>query len=134
MQAEWYCVDNDETVGPITLEALANHIRRTHGRSHMVWAKGMSDWTDARAVPSLSILLQSVSPQPSPATHLPAESAKPSATKQASLSQRVRHELIEYLLISSYLYVCFGSLIFYKMAVLRGEEIEFASYGLALVS
>jgi hypothetical protein len=50
----------------------------------------------------------------------------------ATLTQKARRELIHYLAISGYLYVCFGALIFYKAAILRGHGLEFAAYGLAL--
>ena len=40
---------------------------------------------------------------------------------------------IEYLVVSSYLFVCFGALIFYKASILHGEGIEFTVFGLAIV-
>jgi hypothetical protein len=53
--------------------------------------------------------------------------------QKATLFQRARHELAEYLVIVAYLFVCFGSLLFYKSAILRNDGIEFAAFGLALV-
>jgi hypothetical protein len=53
--------------------------------------------------------------------------------EKATLAQRARRELVEYLVISAYLFVCFGSLLFYKSAILRNEGIEFTAFGLALV-
>lgn len=47
--------------------------------------------------------------------------------------KRVGHELRQYALISVYLYVCFGALILYKMAILRGQGVGYAPYGLAAV-
>ncbi|MEO8715892.1 MAG: hypothetical protein ABI369_12845, partial [Acetobacteraceae bacterium] len=44
----------------------------------------------------------------------------------ATLGQRLRHELLQYGLISAYLYVCFVALIFYKVSILRGEGISYA--------
>jgi hypothetical protein len=41
--------------------------------------------------------------------------------------------LVEYLAISAYLFICFGSLLFYKSAILRSDGIEFAAFGLAFV-
>jgi hypothetical protein len=57
------------------------------------------------------------------------------ANKQsgATLGGRLRHELIQYGLISAYLYVCFAALILYKAAILRGQGISYAPYGLAAV-
>jgi hypothetical protein len=54
-------------------------------------------------------------------------------TQYATLAQRARHGLVEYLAISAYLFVCFSSLLFYKSAILRSEGIEFTAFGLALV-
>jgi hypothetical protein len=132
MKAAWYHVDNDETVGPNTVEDISKQIRLAGGQSRLVWTEGMSDWTDAWAVPAFSQSFQSVSPRLSPEIYKRTESSEPSAA--LTLSQRLRHELTEYLVISAYLYVCFGSVIFYKAAILRGHGIEFTSlFGLALV-
>lgn len=51
----------------------------------------------------------------------------------ATRGRRLRHELIQYGLISAYLYVCFGALILYKVAILRGVGISYTPYGLAAV-
>jgi hypothetical protein len=48
-----------------------------------------------------------------------------------TLAQKAKRELTKYLIISAYLYVCLGALIFYKTALLRSEGILFASFGLA---
>jgi hypothetical protein len=130
--ATWYYVDNDVTVGPTTLEDISTQIRLAGGQSRLVWAQGMADWTDASAVPAFSYLFQSVSPGVSRYTYDRTKPDKPSTV--LTLSQRLRHELTEYLIISAYLYVCFGSVIFYKAAILRGHGIEFRSlFGVALV-
>jgi GYF domain 2 len=130
MKAAWYHVENDETVGPNTFEDLFKQIRLAGGQSRLVWTEGMSDWTEANAVPAFSQLFQSVSPRLAPEIYGRTES--PSAAP--TVSQRLRHELTEYLVISAYLYVCFGSVIFYKAAILRGQGLEFTSlFGLALV-
>jgi hypothetical protein len=60
------------------------------------------------------------------------ETTNVSAAAAATLAQKARRELIHYLAISAYLYVCFGALIFYKAAILHGHGLEFAAYGLAL--
>jgi hypothetical protein len=51
----------------------------------------------------------------------------------ATLGQRLRHELVQYALISVYLYVCFGAMLLYKMAILHAAGIDYAPYGLAAV-
>ena len=124
MKAKWYYVENDQTVGPTTLEDLAGRIKRA-GQSHLVWTEGMAEWTDAKAVPALSRLFPS-----SAATFDPVDLAEPPAST-ATLTQRLRHELIEYLIISTYLYICFGSILFYKATILQSSGIAFATLGIA---
>jgi hypothetical protein len=109
MDTEWYYVENGTTIGPTTLAGVVEKCRRTDGE-YLVWTEGMSDWADATTVPPISKLL-----------------------RQATLAQHVRRELVEYLAISAYLFVCFGALLFYKSAILRTEGIEFTAFGLALV-
>lgn len=57
----------------------------------------------------------------------------PEASGPRSLGERLREELGKYLAISAYLYVCFGAIALYKMAVLREAGVAFAPLGLALV-
>ncbi len=49
----------------------------------------------------------------------------------ATTGWRLGQELPEYLATSVYLYVCFGALLLYKTAILRGHGIDYAPYGLA---
>jgi hypothetical protein len=131
MNAEWYYVEDDTTVGPATLADLAERFRRANGEPCFVWTEGMSDWADAATVPAISRLMQSSSARRSPlpeATH-----PEIGGPRKPTLAQRARHELVEYLAVSAYLFVCFGSLLFYKSAILRTEGVEFAAFGLALV-
>lgn len=130
MKADWYYIEGDETVGPTTLEDLARRIRRA-GRSRLVWTEGMAEWTDAEAVPALSRLLRTAS-RPSDAAFDRSNPAEPLPPKQTTFLQRLRHELSEYLIISAYLYVCFGSLTFYKAAILHSDGVEFAPFGFAI--
>jgi hypothetical protein len=46
-----------------------------------------------------------------------------------TVAQRAKHELWEYALLSAYLYVCFGALILYKMAILNGEGVSYFPSG-----
>jgi hypothetical protein len=48
-----------------------------------------------------------------------------------TLAQKAKREMIRYLTISAYLYVCFGALILYKRAILHAEGIPYAAFGLA---
>jgi hypothetical protein len=57
---------------------------------------------------------------------------EPMAATKATLAQRARHELIEYLIIAAYLYVCFGAIILFKASVLHGRGVAFEAMGLAL--
>lgn len=52
---------------------------------------------------------------------------------KASVSRRLKEELIKYGLVSAYLYVCFSILLLYKSSVLDEHGIEYLPYGLALV-
>jgi GYF domain 2 len=131
MNDEWYYVENSISVGPTTLVDLAERFKRAGGEPYLVWTEGMSDWADATAVPAISKLLQSV-PKRSSSRGTTARSEMPTSQKP-TLTQRARHELAEYLAISAYLFVCFGSLLFYKSAILRNDGIEFAAWSLALV-
>ncbi len=47
------------------------------------------------------------------------------------MKERVREELHRYLVVSSYLFVCFGALLLYKSAVLREVGQHFLPLGLA---
>ena len=47
--------------------------------------------------------------------------------------ERIRHELAQYVVVSAYLYVCFGALLLYKAAILHAQGIEFEFYGLAFL-
>jgi hypothetical protein len=131
MNSEWYYVENDATIGPTTLADVAERFRRARGEPCLVWMEGMSDWADATTVPAISKLLQSKSVRPSTVSE--AIHSDAAITQYTTLAQRARQELVEYLAISAYLFVCFGSLLFYKAAILRSEGIEFTVLGLALV-
>jgi hypothetical protein len=131
MNPDWYYVENDITTGPTTLADLAERFSRAKNEPYLVWTEGMSDWADATAVPAISRLLQSV-PARSLYRRRPTHS-ETTMPQKATLVQRARHELAEYLVIVAYLFVCFGSLLFYKSAILRNDGIEFAAFGLALV-
>jgi hypothetical protein len=130
MNASWYYIEKDETVGPMTLDALARRIQRT-GQSCLVWTEGMAEWTEAEAVPALSRLIRSA-PGPSQAAPQRPVGEEP-AHKQVPLKQRLKHELIDYFVISAYLFICFATLLFYKAAIRQSDGIEFAPFGIAIV-
>jgi hypothetical protein len=131
MQANWYYIENDETVGPTTLEDLARRIGKS-GESRLVWTQGMAEWTDAGAIPALSRLFRPGSPPIPTASERPI-AVEPVTQERVPLKHRLGHELFEYSMISTYLFVCFGALLFYKAAILRSDGIEFAPFGIAAV-
>ncbi len=51
----------------------------------------------------------------------------------ATIAGRLGRELRQYALISAYLYVCFGALVLYKAAILRGQGIAYVPFGLAAI-
>jgi hypothetical protein len=55
------------------------------------------------------------------------------AGSDATLGRRLRHELVQFALISVYLYVCFGAILLYKVAILNAQGISYAPYGLAAI-
>jgi hypothetical protein len=52
---------------------------------------------------------------------------------QSRLRAEAARELRLLLIISTYLYVCFSALLFFKAAILHGEGIGFAPWGIAVV-
>jgi phosphatidylserine synthase len=49
-----------------------------------------------------------------------------------TVAGKLGQELKRYAVIAAYLYVCFGALILYKAAILRGQGISYTPYGLAV--
>lgn len=52
---------------------------------------------------------------------------------KAQVKAKAAHELKELIVLTAYLYVAFGAIIFYKSAVLRGVGIDAAPWGLAII-
>jgi hypothetical protein len=52
---------------------------------------------------------------------------------RGSTAHKFVHELRQYAEISAYLYVCFGALLFYKLAILNGHGVSYAPYGMAAI-
>jgi hypothetical protein len=133
MENEWYYAEGDQTVGPASIEEIARRIGRAKGPLPLVWKPGLPEWTDASILKDF--LTASQSPATLPVANIGAsrEMKRPLSSGPATLVRRAREELIEYLSISAYLYVCFGSVLLYKAAILRGEGIEYAAFGVAIV-
>ena len=133
MEANWYYSENGQALGPMSANEIADRIRQAENEPHFVWIEGMSDWTDASTVPEFSAAFQAARKAYASGAEAGAGTRGASAAQRASLAQRARRELYEFLVVSAYLYVCFAALIFYKASILRGEGIEFAAFGLAIV-
>lgn len=132
MEANWYYSENGKTLGPMSANEIAERIGQAKNEPHFVWVEGMSDWTEASIVPEFSAAFQAAGTALAAGAEAGAGTKAASAAKQASLAQRARRELYGFLVVSAYLYVCFGALIFYKSSILRSEGIAFAAYGLAI--
>ena len=52
---------------------------------------------------------------------------------KSRITHKVVHELKQYGIVSLYLFVCFGAILFYKGAVLRAQGIDYAQYGIAAI-
>ena len=133
MEAKWYYSENGKTLGPMSANEIADRIRRAENEPHFVWIEGMSEWADASTLPEFSAALQTAGMPLASGAEAGAGKKRASAVTHATLVQRARRELIEYLVVASYLFVCFAALIFYKASILHGEGIEFTVFGLAIV-
>jgi uncharacterized protein (TIGR00266 family) len=51
--ADWYYVEKGQSVGPVTLDALAARLPALEGDATLVFGPGMSNWTAARHVAAL---------------------------------------------------------------------------------
>jgi hypothetical protein len=51
----------------------------------------------------------------------------------ARWAKKVGHEVKEYAVISLYLYICFGAILLFKVAVLQARGIDYAPYGFAAI-
>jgi hypothetical protein len=118
MQTNWYYGENGGVSGPVAAEEIIERIRQSPGKSLLVWTEGMAEWADARQVPEF---------------YAACAAGEAPASAPARFPARLRKELIDYAIVSAYLYVCFGALILYKATILRSEGLEFAPFGLALV-
>src|SRR5687768_936270 len=56
-----------------------------------------------------------------------------SAGRGESLKSRLREELRNYLIVSAYLFICFGALLFYKAALLDHAGVHYLPLSVAVV-
>jgi GYF domain 2 len=123
MAGKWYYAADGKSIGPLSTAEVFQRIVSTKSGSHLVWTEGMPDWAEASARPEFLHAFAKESPVP----------ATGDTPAKATLAQRARRELIEFLVISAYLYIYFGALIVYKATILLSVGVTFAPYGLALV-
>ena len=133
MEANWYYSENGKALGPMSANEIAERIGRAKNEPHFVWIEGMSDWTEASILPEFSAAFQAAGTALAAGAEVSAGTKGALSETQVTLAQRARRELIEYFVVASYLFVCFGALIFYKASILHGEGIEFTVFGLAIV-
>lgn len=55
------------------------------------------------------------------------------AKRDENLKGKLRKELRNYLIVSAYLFICFGALLFYKSALLQEAGVHFLPLGVAVV-
>jgi len=58
---------------------------------------------------------------------------KANPPRKVDVKARVAHELRELIILTAYLYVAFGAIIFYRYAVLRGVGVGAMPWGLAII-
>jgi GYF domain 2 len=117
MARKWYYAADGKSIGPLSTAEVFQQIVAARSQSHLVWTEGMPDWADARARPEF---VHALAPESSPGP------TAGDAPAKLTLAQRARRELIEYIVISAYLYIYLGALILYKAAILLSVGVTFA--------
>jgi GYF domain 2 len=65
MSEGWYYVEDDSTIGPISLDELQSSLRRRREASRvLVWQEGLQDWTEAGSIPELARAVAGPPPLP----------------------------------------------------------------------
>lgn len=113
MDVRWHYLEAGRTVGPVSATDISRRMDAMRDQPVYVWAEGMTEWSDARALPEFS--------------------AAPASAKHETLAARARHEFVNYLSVSAYLFVWFSALLFYKSTILGSVGIAFAPFGFAAV-
>jgi GYF domain 2 len=134
MANEWYYAENGESFGPLSGDEMLKRIGQSGDEPLFVWKEGMSGWTDARETPELAAALRKKTKRTGflqTAQQSVAKARQGLAEKQ--IAERARHEFISYLAVSTYLFVWFTAVLFYKSAILRSVGVPFAPFALAAV-
>jgi len=65
----WYCVKDGKTVGPMSRDELIATLPSAGGPRALVWGPGVSEWSEARHVPSLGMsAMRPIAPPLAPTT------------------------------------------------------------------
>src|SRR5687767_12943121 len=62
MENGWYAVDRGQSVGPMTLDQLAQRLPSLGGPAAMVFGPGMAAWTPAGQVPAIAHRMNAAGP------------------------------------------------------------------------
>lgn len=114
----WYYADSGETFGPVGAREIVERLGKAKRQPLLVWAPGMSEWTDARGLPQFAKAAQGA--------------AQGGGKAPAGRTSLAHPELISYLAVSGYLLVWFCAVLIYRATVLRSVGIEFAPFGVAV--
>lgn len=123
-EKDWYVAREGQVIGPLSAADLAT-MAGADGTPVLVWAEGLEGWTEAGEVAALRHVLGL------PDAQAGEDLAALLSPRKPTVAERAKRELVEYLAIAAYLYVCFGALILYKTAILRGEGVPFTPVGFA---
>ena len=128
MDRQWWLAGDGEAFGPLTTQDIRLRLADSGEMPCYVWTDGMQEWADASNLPDFAP--PAATPAPAKVEEAAAEPAKPA---RPSLKERLRHELIEYVIVSAYLYVVLGSLIAFKASVMKSDGVLWSHYGLAVI-
>jgi hypothetical protein len=126
MNSQWFVARHGDVIGPMALNEARAMVSADPDGDLLVWADGFSDWSKPGEVAALQSVHAAAGAAHTPSKHATGE-------HKASLAERARHELIAYAVIVAYLYVCFGALLFFKMAVLTDAGVSYAPFGFAAI-
>lgn len=112
----WFYAEGGETFGPVGAGEIVERIGKAKRQPLLVWAPGMSEWTDARRLPQFAVKTPEAAPG----------GGKTLARRMMS------RELMSYLAGSGYLLAWFCAILVYKAAILHSAGMVFAPFGLAV--
>lgn len=123
---QWWLAGETDASGPYSTDEMRARLAKAGDAPSFVWRDGMAEWAEAGGLPEFSGPAAASAPEgpETPALAAPAHS---------SIKARLRHELIEYAIVSAYLYVVLGALIAFKSSVMKSDGVLWSHYGLAVI-